>query len=384
MALHITKASESIQVDRLITIIFGQPGCGKSTLGFTADRPLLLDFDHGAYRAGIRRDCVQVSTWADVAQMTAQDLKPYKTLVVDTAGRALDALVVHIIQGNPKMARGGGALTLQGYGELKALFIGWVKLIKSFELDLVLLAHSEEQRGNGDDLIERLDVVGGSKSELYKVADVMGRLAIRNGKRVLNFSPTDTAFGKNPGQLPMLEVPDPQTDPDFLAGIIQQVKATLNTLTAEQQKASTVLNEWQSKFAVLAAPEHFNALIPEVAKLDEAFRDNVGRLLVKAGKAKGFEWNTETKRFTTPEKQESKANGNGAFNPLAQTTKDGMSSKQAKEIHALVGQLDIKDADSTASQLFKLPLKVDDLSKEAAGRFIAELSARAESLPFLR
>src|SRR5215831_4314216 len=198
MALRIIKSSEPLTVEQLVICVYSPPGIGKTSLAFTAEKPLLLDFDGGAYRAGNRGDVVPVNSWSDVSSISPDDLKGRKTLIIDTAGRALDALTSEIIQTNPKLGRSGGALTLQGYGELKSRFISFTKLVRSFGLDIVLLAHSDEQRGNGDDLIERIDVQGGSKNEIYKAADVMGRLRIANGKRVLNFSPTDTAFGKNP------------------------------------------------------------------------------------------------------------------------------------------------------------------------------------------
>jgi hypothetical protein len=138
--------------------------------------------------------------------------------VIDTAGRALDELSVSIIRENPKMGR-GGALTLQGYGELKSRFTGWLKLMRSFGLDVVLVVHADEQR-KGDELIERLDIQGGSKNEIYKSSDVMGRICWQDSKRVLNFSPTDTAFGKNPAQLPPLDVPHYAQEPTFLGDVL--------------------------------------------------------------------------------------------------------------------------------------------------------------------
>lgn len=295
MTLRITKATDTIEVKNITACIYAVPGVGKSTLGFTADQPLLLDFDHGSYRAGNRRDVVQVETWDDVMNITAQDLAPYRTLIVDTAGRALDVLTSAIILGNPKMGR-GGALTLQGYGELKSRFIAWTKLVRSFGLDVVLISHSDEQR-NGDEMIERLDMQGGSKNEIYKAADVMGRLYLSGGKRILNFSPTDTAFGKNPAQLSPLEVPNYVTEPAFLANVISQIKGALNKQSEDQVKVATLLVDWKAKIEEAKTVDDFNKLIPETQKSDGKVTENVKRLLTKAAKAKGFAFDRKAGAF---------------------------------------------------------------------------------------
>lgn len=298
--LKITKASEPIQVSTLTACIYAPPGVGKTSMAFTAAKPLLLDFDKGSYRSANRGDVVQIERWADVTSMTADDLKAYSTLVVDTAGRACDALAADIIAGNPKMGR-GGALTLQGYGELKSRFVSWIKLVRSFGLDVVLIAHSDEQR-NGDDMVERLDIQGGSKNEIYKVADLMGRIYLSGGKRTLNLSPTDTAFGKNPGQLPPMEVPDFATAPvlDFFAGVIAQTKAALNKLSEAQTKASTELAEWKFRIDAAVTPEDFDHLVIVAREADGAIRDNVKRMVSKAAKAKGYAFDKATGKFGEP------------------------------------------------------------------------------------
>lgn len=294
--LRILKSTDAIEVNQLAVVVYAPPGLGKTSLGFSAESPLLLDFDKGSHRSGNRGDTVQVESWADVAGIGADDLKPYKTLVMDTAGRALDALTVDIIAGNPKLGR-GGALTLQGYGELKARFIAYTKLIRSFGLDIVLLAHSDEQR-NGDDVIERLDVQGGSKNELYKAADMMGRLSIKAGKRVLNFNPTDTAFGKNPAGFPELSVPDFSVEPRFLGKIIADTKGALNKQTAEQKTAASELADWQTKFDELTTAEDFNDTAKVVAdKASASVKINAGRLLVKVATAKGLVFDKKAKVF---------------------------------------------------------------------------------------
>ena len=94
--LKITRAADPITVERLNMVIYGPPGIAKTSLAFTADAPLLLDFDKGSHRAANRKDVVRVTAWGDVASMTAEDLAPFKTVIVDTAGRALDALQVGV------------------------------------------------------------------------------------------------------------------------------------------------------------------------------------------------------------------------------------------------------------------------------------------------
>jgi len=275
MPLRIIKSSEPIKVERLNVCIYGQPGAGKTSLAFTSESPLLLDFDKGAHRAANRKDTVRVTTWADVTELTAEDLEPYKTVVVDTAGRALDVLTVDIIRRNPKSGR-GGALTLQGYGTLKAEFVAWLKALNGYGKDVVLIAHMDEQR-NGDEIIERLDVQGGSKGEIYKAADAMGRIAFRDGKRILNFNPTDASFGKNPGQLEPVEIPHSDKNPQFLAGVVQSIKDRLNLLTEEQTAAQELLEQWREVIKPMTTAEDFNDKLAQVKTAPKAVQALYGR-----------------------------------------------------------------------------------------------------------
>jgi len=291
MALKITRSSDPIKVERLNLCLYGPPGIGKTSLAFTAEAPLLLDFDQGAHRAANRKDTVRVQAWTDVADMKAEDLEPYTTIVVDTAGRALDQLTADIIRRNPKAGR-GGALTLQGYGTLKAEFVAWLKMINGFGKDVILIAHMDEQR-NGDEVIERLDVQGGSKGEIYKAADAMGRLLIRDGKRLLNFSPTDAAFGKNPGQLEPLEVVHPDRNPAFLAGVMQSIKDRLNALTAEQAEAQKVLDTWRTRIAGMGSADDFNGALADVKVAPKAAQ----AMFADAAKVNGLTFDKKTGQY---------------------------------------------------------------------------------------
>jgi hypothetical protein len=297
MALRIIKASEPIKVERINLCIYAQPGVGKTTLAFSAEDPLLLDFDKGAHRAANRKDIVPVKSWADVESLTADDLAPYKTIAVDTAGRALDFLSQAIIADDPKSGR-GGALTLQGYGKLKARFSSWLKMLNTFGKDVVLIAHMDEQR-NGDDVIERLDVQGGSKGEIYKSVDAMGRIFVRGKERVIDFSPRENSFGKNPGSLEPLTVPDPAVNGHFLAAVIGLIKDNMNKLSAEQKAAQEQVEEWAEMINQLSDVDDFNRNLAGIKKAPKAAQ----ALFSTKAKSAGYIFDKAKSLYLVPEGQ---------------------------------------------------------------------------------
>jgi hypothetical protein len=280
MSLKILKQSEPMLVERINVCIYGPPGIGKTTLGFTADKPLLLDTDEGAYRAQNRKDSVTAKTWSDIANVDKSDLEPYSTVILDTAGRALDKLTQEIIAQNPKMGR-GGALTLQGFGELKAKFTAWMKMLNSFGKDVVLLCHMEEKQ-QGDVMIERLDVQGGSKGEIYKSVDAMGKLYIENKKRWLDFSPRENSYGKNPGAFPVLEVPSPITNA-YLGELITKIKSNINQLVEVQKDEADYMSEWQMALEDASTVDEINFMLPEAIKAGLTVKMLVHKKAVQLG-----------------------------------------------------------------------------------------------------
>lgn len=296
MALIITKATDPIEVKQVTVVIYSAPGIGKTSTGYTADAPLLLDFDKGSHRSQFRKDSVQVRSWDEIDGITADDLKDYKTVVVDTAGRGLDALTAYLIAKNPKLKGYGGALSLQGYGALKSSFVGWLNMLHSFGKDVVLVAHADEQK-NGDELIERLDVQGGSKAEIYKSADAMGRLYLTNGKRILNFSPTDTAFGKNPAQFSPIPVPDFHQEPNFLAEVISQIKEKLNEQSEASLAEQSRMADLKASFEELSSADEFTEKVKELAKAET----KVKALFMSVATTKGYTFDKKTKQFVAAE-----------------------------------------------------------------------------------
>lgn len=302
--MKIIKSTDPIDVAHPVFVIFGQPGIGKTSLGYSAANPLLLDADAGAHRAVNRRDTLQVKAWSDVLELSnsADALAPYQTLVGDTVGRCLDLMALDIMDKNPKYSR-DGALTLQGFGQLKANFGTWMTRLRSLEKDVVLLAHGKEEK-DGDTLIIRPDITGGSYHEVMKIADFVGFLYMRGRDRVLDFSPTDRWVGKNPANWKPLVVPPADKAQDFLAGLIKQGREALGAISGESAKLAAEVDSWRQAIAAYDSPAELNAAIPQTNKLAPMVAGQVKRILMDRSKELKFTFDQKTKKFVAPKKAE--------------------------------------------------------------------------------
>lgn len=293
MTLKITTAAEPMKVDAICMTIYSQPGLGKTSLAYTASRPLLLDFDRGAYRAVDRKDAVQVAEWADVAGIRATDLEGYDTIIIDTVGKALDSLTQDILRQNSRLGF-GGALNQQGWGQLGVRFGAFLRLLKGFGKDVILVAHMDEQK-DGDAIKERLKISGGSKDLVLTDSDAIARISIVNKERFLIFSPTETSFGKDPAQIGDMPIPNASAPEyaDCLAQVIEGIKTKLNTLSEEQVARKGEVDWFKSQLPHIRDADGINAVLGRAKK---AGKDVAMMVVARAGEL-GLEFDARTHAY---------------------------------------------------------------------------------------
>ena len=293
------KANEPIVVTHPVTLIYGIPGICKTSLAYSALKPVCLDFDNGAHRAVNRNGETWImEKWTDVEELTVKNLEPFETVVMDTVGRALDLLTAQIGEDDPKMVR-GGAPTLQGWGSLKGRFRQWVSFLRTHNKFLVLIAHHKEE-SDGDMKIVRPDIQGGSYAEVMKIADFAGFLSVRNNKRVLDFNPTDRSVGKNPGQWDPFLIPPIAEAQTFLAERIAEGVNILGKISQENATAAEDIMDWKEKIKGLTTAADMNATIPEILSLPVVIQSQVSKLLLTRAPEAGIEFDKDKKQFVDP------------------------------------------------------------------------------------
>ena len=251
---------------------------------------MLLDFDSGAHRAVGRKDTVRPNTWDEVMNITAADLAPYKTLVMDTAGRAIDLIIANL---NAKLKRADGQPTQQGWGQVRSQFTLFLSKMRTAGVDVVLVVHSIETQ-SGDAIKSRIDVQGSSKNEIHKIADAVAYIYMDGERRSIGWNPTEERFGKNPlGALSAAVIPDVDDNPHYLADCIVRLKEAMVTMSQGQAEESQRVAGLEAAFQAFNSADEFTAHSKTMDGASLADR----RLLINVAKSKGLEYDRDGKAF---------------------------------------------------------------------------------------
>ena len=301
--LRIIRASDPIPVEHPIFLIFGQPGICKSSLGFSAEDPITLNFDglNGLARTVNRRESVDIASTEQFRELrnTPEFLDPFRTLVVDTVGRALDLMSEEVIEDTPKYGR-NGSLTLQGYGDLKTRFRSWMSATRKLNKNILLLSHHKEDK-DGDSVFIRPDIIGASLGEVLKLADFVGFIYMSGKARILDFNPTERWFGKNPAGWKPFTIPEPAKARDFLAKLFDDGRAALGKISEVSATAAQTVMDWRIKIEGFTALEEFNRAAPEIRNLNATTQPQVVKLIIERAKAIGFAYDAQRKVFNAPQ-----------------------------------------------------------------------------------
>ena len=214
----------------------------------------------------------------------------------------MDFLAASIIAENPKMGY-KGALSLQGYGQLKARFADWIKHLKTMNIDIVLVAHDKEDK-RGDEAVVRPDIQGGSYGEVFKIADSVGYMYVGEQGKTLDFNPTMKWEGKNVAQLEPIVIPDFKIVPHFFEDILGKIKESMNRLSEEGRMIANVVDAERESISKAASATALNKCLEHCSTLMEEAQKPVKRLIWEHAKSIGVPFDKEQDKFVPPAKTE--------------------------------------------------------------------------------
>lgn len=283
--MPIIKKNDVTPERPVIIVIYGQPGCGKTSCATTAENPVLIDTDRGYDRAVQRIDTLEAQKWQDI-DSEVQTIKTYKTVIIDTAKAMLDDyLSTYAVEQNYKLKTN----SLKRFGQMADDFKVFVNQLRGSGSDIIFICHDKET-AEGDLIKHSPDCTGQSKDLLLRIADQVGYISKVNGKRTITFEPSDNFIGKNVAQIPPTIIPE-YTDSafqTFMADIIRRVKSSIMSKSDAQNEAMQMLSDLREMLAATMTAEDIDALQQAAKGLPQILKAPFFEEMKKKLSAKGF------------------------------------------------------------------------------------------------
>ena len=250
----IKKPSEIINTDnKFRVLIAGYPGIGKTTLGLSAPKPLLIDVDFGINRvmASARKDFIQPESYDELLNDLTGDLSDYETIVIDTGGKLLDLMKAYVIRQDIKNAKKDGSLSLQGYGAVGREFTRFMNHIYyDLRKHCVIIFHAVEEKQDEDTKL-RILVEGSTKNTVWQNIELGGFIEMRGDKKRIGFSNCERYFAKSSfGIKGLYNIPElnENTPNEFLTRLFEQANKNIQDeskiFEQEKKEYQEVMNKY--------------------------------------------------------------------------------------------------------------------------------------------
>lgn len=305
----IKKPSEMInETNKFRVLIAGYPGIGKTTLGLSAPKPLLIDVDFGINRvmASARKDFIQPNTYEDLLNDLKGDLSDYETIVIDTGGKLLELMKAYVIKNDIKNAKKDGTLSLQGYGAVGREFTRFMNYIY-FELrkHCVIIFHAVEEKQDEETKL-RILVEGSTKNTVWQNVELGGFIEMRGDKKTIGFNNCERYFAKSSfgikGIYPIPEL-DGTIQNDFLTKLFEQANKNIQEeskiFETERKECEELVNKYSEIISTMTI-ENVNEIMEQIKSIDNHILTSEKEIkdhFKKKIEELNLVWNKETKQY---------------------------------------------------------------------------------------
>ena len=302
----IKKANElDFSNKKFVILIAGVPGIGKSTLGLSAPRPLLIDLDNGVDRveAYYRKDTLFAENYEELLNdLETSNLSDYETLVIDTGGKLFELIKPYVISQDTKNAKKNGDLSLQGYGASGREFANFTKRLQKLNKHIVFIFHASEVNLDDDLTGLRIRIEGSSKDKVWDDVDIGGFIEMRGKERTITFDNTSRFYAKGTHNIhgtytiPTLTNGSANT---FLTDLINKMREDLNNETKETSAYQELKSTYSNALKQIKNVDNLNVLFEAYVKEKHILtsKQEIGNMIMTKAKEIGATYDANEKMF---------------------------------------------------------------------------------------
>lgn len=197
MAMKILSLSQAKRDAAILSIVYGDPGVGKTTAIQTLPDPILIDLERGFTTLTKDIPVAVCDNLSDVRMAIAEAIKMgKKSIGIDSLPRLLDIMMGSIMkENNLKRPR------IQDYGTVATAIKDLLWGLKTKNgINVIVTAYPTEEKVDDEgDVYIRPDISPKSlRNALPGICDLLGYLTIdKNGKRVLNIKANQKFYAKS-------------------------------------------------------------------------------------------------------------------------------------------------------------------------------------------
>jgi hypothetical protein len=304
--MSLIKKPAQLEVPKTVkAMIYGQAGMGKTTFALSAPKPLLLDFDGGMHRVhiGHMTDSVPVTNWNEATDVLREDLSAYNTIVVDTVGKMMDYIILHVCRGVIPQIR--------DWSRINQEFSNFTRNVAALGKNVIYVAH-RDVRKEKDDNVFIPALRDKSYTAIVSELDLLGYLEAKGARRTVTFNPTDRNDGKNTCNLPeQMDIPtivdrDGNAMPNtfFTTHIIAPYMDRQQKRLQESKAYDSVIAQLKENILLITDALSANDFVDRIDTFEHTGNSKAvaGRLLANRAKELGLVLN-RNKRYEDTKKQ---------------------------------------------------------------------------------
>lgn len=200
--MEIKKSNDPQAKPKIIMLVYGNGGVGKTTFASTAPKPLLVDCENGSKYFGLRgikMDVANVNTWSDMEGLfDIAKSGEYETIILDPIGELMEKLMrFMVLKGEKKLVQSDGSPSMAGWGWLKKTMRSTIKVLRDSGVHLIITAHVDE-KPDEEKLVKRPMIMTKLSDEIVNMVDIVGFMQVVQSegedKRIISVDPVSDKY----------------------------------------------------------------------------------------------------------------------------------------------------------------------------------------------